>query len=246
MGLGAAGALPWFHAFLGQAASEHGDLDSLGWLAEQAEALFVTMPTPLANGILTGARAHLARLRNDLDAADDLAHQALAFLADAGTKLPLVDALELVASLACAFESDKEAVRLLGAAETARTAIGYARFPGQRAQFESSVETARSRLSEDGFLEAWSEGVGMTLDAAVAYTRRGRGERKRPSVGWASLTPAEVDVVRAVAEGLTNAQIAKRLFVTPNTVKTHLQHVYTKLGIGSRAELAAAVARRPL
>jgi DNA-binding CsgD family transcriptional regulator len=71
-----------------------------------------------------------------------------------------------------------------------------------------------------------------------------RGPRKRPTVGWASLTPSERRVVDLAVEGLTNAQIAERLFISHRTVQTHLTHVFAKLRLSSRAELAAAVARR--
>jgi DNA-binding CsgD family transcriptional regulator len=77
------------------------------------------------------------------------------------------------------------------------------------------------------------------LDEAVTYAARGRGTRSRPSTGWASLTPAEREVVRLVVDGLTNPQIAARLFVSRATVKTHLSHVYAKLGVANRTELAA-------
>jgi DNA-binding CsgD family transcriptional regulator len=73
--------------------------------------------------------------------------------------------------------------------------------------------------------------------------QRGRGERKRPSSGWASLTPTELDVARLVSEGLANKQIATQLFVSPRTVQTHLTHIYTKLGITSRVQLAQEAAR---
>jgi DNA-binding CsgD family transcriptional regulator len=76
--------------------------------------------------------------------------------------------------------------------------------------------------------------------------RRGRGERQRPQIGWASLTPVERDVVRLVAEGHTNAEIGQRLFMSVNTVKKHLSRVYSKLDVDGRADLAAQVARRDL
>ena len=82
----------------------------------------------------------------------------------------------------------------------------------------------------------------LTLDEAVALAQRSRGERRRPSTGWASLTPVELDVARLVADGLTNPAIATRLLMSPNTVKTHLSHIFTKLDITSRAELARLVA----
>jgi DNA-binding CsgD family transcriptional regulator len=74
------------------------------------------------------------------------------------------------------------------------------------------------------------------------YAQRGRGERNRPTSGWASLTPTERDVVRLVSEGLANKDIATRLFVSPRTVQTHLTHVYTKLGLTSRVQLAQEAA----
>ena len=84
----------------------------------------------------------------------------------------------------------------------------------------------------------------LSTTEAIAYAQRGRGERKRPSSGWASLTPAELDVVRLVSEGLGNKDIATRLFVSPRTVQSHLTRVYTKLGLTSRVQLAQEAARR--
>jgi DNA-binding CsgD family transcriptional regulator len=89
---------------------------------------------------------------------------------------------------------------------------------------------------------AWAEGAGLSLEEAIAYARRGRGERKRPTSGWASLTPTERDVARLVAEGLANNEIAARLFISRRTVQTHLTHVYAKLGIASRVQLAQEAA----
>jgi DNA-binding CsgD family transcriptional regulator len=56
--------------------------------------------------------------------------------------------------------------------------------------------------------------------------------------GWAALTGAELTVARLVAEGLTNREVAERLFLSPHTVNSHLRHVFSKLGINSRVELA--------
>ena len=71
-----------------------------------------------------------------------------------------------------------------------------------------------------------------------------RGRRGRPADGWASLTPTELQVVATVAEGLSNPQICARLFMSRGTVKTHLSHIYAKLGVANRAELAAAAIGR--
>ncbi len=73
---------------------------------------------------------------------------------------------------------------------------------------------------------------------------RARGERKRPSSGWDALTPMETQVVALASEGLTNPQIAERLFVARGTVKIHLSHIFSKLGVSTRAELASEATRR--
>jgi DNA-binding CsgD family transcriptional regulator len=98
-------------------------------------------------------------------------------------------------------------------------------------------------LGEKDFESSWAEGAALSTEEAIAYAQRGRAERKRPASGWASLTPAELDVVRLVNEGLANKDIATRLFVSPRTVQAHLTHVYTKLGLTSRLQLAQEAAR---
>ena len=65
---------------------------------------------------------------------------------------------------------------------------------------------------------------------------------ERPERGWQALTPSEFEVARLIAEGLTNRAAAERLYVSPNTVGTHLRRVFAKLGIRSRVELTLLVA----
>ena len=74
--------------------------------------------------------------------------------------------------------------------------------------------------------------------------RRPRQVARRPAFGWDSLTPSELQVVDLAVTGLTNREIAERLFVSRRTVATHLEHVFQKLGHGNRVELTADAARR--
>jgi len=98
-------------------------------------------------------------------------------------------------------------------------------------------------MGEKDFDAAWAEGGALSIEEVIAYAQRRHGERKRPTSGWGSLTPAELDVARLVSEGLPNKDIAERLFVSPRTVQAHLTHVYTKLGLTSRVQLAQEAGR---
>ena len=69
------------------------------------------------------------------------------------------------------------------------------------------------------------------------------GNANDPVAAGAHSRPTERDVVQLVSEGLANNDIATRLFISPRTVQTHLTHVYTKLGLTSRVQLAQEAGR---
>lgn len=138
------------------------------------------------------------------------------------------------------------AVRLFGAAGALRTDTGGVAFALESAEWEPDRAAARERLGAERFATAWAEGARLSMKEAVSYALRGRGQRQRPSTGWASLTPAERQVVGLVTEGLTNPQIGERLFVSRRTVQAHLHRVFAKLRVSSRAELATEATRRKI
>jgi DNA-binding CsgD family transcriptional regulator len=109
---------------------------------------------------------------------------------------------------------------------------------------DETAETVAAALGEEQWGAVRAEGGALSLDDAIAYATRARGARGRPSTGWASLTPTELDVVRLAADGHTNVEIGARLFMSRATVKAHLSHVYAKLGVANRTELAGAAAER--
>jgi DNA-binding CsgD family transcriptional regulator len=154
------------------------------------------------------------------------------------------DLLECLASLADGSGSHLSAVRLLGAAHMIRQRNGVIRCQVYEAEFATLVERLRSTLGPAELGAAWDAGAALSTDEAIAYALRGHGERRRPSTGWDALTPTECDVLRLLSEGLGNKDIATRLFISPRTVQTHLTHVYAKLGLTSRVQLAQEAARR--
>jgi DNA-binding NarL/FixJ family response regulator len=174
----------------------------------------------------------------------DDARQAMVIAADMqGYVVMVPDGLECLAHVAGDAGSHREAARLFGAGHAARLQAGVPRLTTLDADHDLRLAAVREALGESDFQAAWDEGAALTIEEAIAYARRGRGERKRPSKGWASLTPTELDVVRLACDGLGNKEIAARLFVSRRTVQAHLSHVYSKLGVSSRMQLAQEASR---
>lgn len=115
----------------------------------------------------------------------------------------------------------------------------------QAGQRDTAVE-----LLTEGILGCEQFGAGRDIARAEAALRawgirRGRrGPRTRPPTGWESLTRTELSVVQLTVEGLTNAQIGQRLFISARTVETHLSRVFAKLAVSSRVQVATEAARR--
>jgi DNA-binding CsgD family transcriptional regulator len=148
------------------------------------------------------------------------------------------DDAETLAAAARAYQPGTRPLELAGACEDAGAAYARHGYPDRARPLLEQALALYERLDAGRDLaraEAVLRGAGL---------RRGRrGPRGRPASGWASLTPAEQAVADLVADGLTNPQIGARLYISRRTVQTHLVHVFAKLDIASRAQLAAQVTR---
>jgi ATP/maltotriose-dependent transcriptional regulator MalT len=154
--------------------------------------------------------------------------------------------------LLCGGMVEADQAMLLEAVETLRAA-------GRPMEFATACEQGGAALGRSGPAErarelrqeaiAIYEGLGAYRDVRLASEAlRGDGGRKRPRVrrpttGWESLSPTERRVVPLVVEGLSNAAIAERMFVSHRTVETHLYHLFHKLDVKSRLELALRASR---
>jgi DNA-binding CsgD family transcriptional regulator len=228
-------------AFRAQAALAGGDL--IGARRAADDAVMTTTGCHLMVALTTRARVAIAQ--GEPQQAERDTHDALARAAELKAYLGIPDALECLATLAGDAGSHREAARLFGAAAAIRQRMGAVRFRIWDAGYEASVAALHNAMGGEDFDAAWAEGAALSVEEAIAYAQRGRGERKRPTSGWESLTPTERDVVRLVSEGLGNNDIATRLFISRRTVQTHLTHVYTKLGLTSRVQLAQEATRHP-
>ena len=222
-------------------------LDQPEKAAEHAQQAADINDRQLRNPLIAAtARQRLAAaalLRGGPSNAESLAHEALATTVEHGFKPLILQVLDVLAGVAVALESFEESARILGAAERAREELGHVRWDREQEKFEALEQRVRAQLGENATTEL-EAGRAITTDEAIGWLRRARGTRKRPAGGWESLTPTELQVVKLAGQGLTNPEIAARMFVSRGTVKVHLSHIYSKLDVRNRSELAALTAKK--
>jgi len=142
-------------------------------------------------------------------------------------------------------------VRLSGAVEALCQAVNGVLIPGVYAIQEFTIAAARAQLGEDVFTAAWAEGRTMTPEQALAAPEPAPLLEPVPTVSQPlpagkplpaarpaysdGLTEREVEVLRLVAQGLTDAQVAQQLVISPRTVNWHLTAIYSKLQVTSRS-----------
>ena len=124
--------------------------------------------------------------------------------------------------------------------ETARTRLAFgARLRRARLRVRAREELGAALATfEQLGARSWADQAGAELEATGATARR------RDASTVDDLTPQELQIARLLAEGRTTRETAAAIFVSPKTVEYHLRHVYDKLGIRSRQELAAALDAR--
>jgi DNA-binding CsgD family transcriptional regulator len=233
--------LPWLIA-LHQASSNIAAAEQ--WLLD-GRALLAKAPNGRVAALLDLREASLAIGHGDAKLADQCTRAALTAADDINCPQEIVDAFEMLTIIAATYESWTEAARLHGISARSRDTLGYRLVQEpEHGRLDRALRDARAALGDGAFDAAAAEGRQLSPGDAIAYVERARGERRRPRHGWDSITPTEHQVIELAAEGLTNAQIATRLIMGQETVKTHLSSVYTKLGVSRRAQLATQLAAR--
>jgi len=192
-----------------------------------------------------------ARLR-DLPAASAYYQESLALFQELDDQPSLAACLEGWAGVVARQEDASWAARLWGTAEVLRAAGGPSDLfnlpatPEEQADQERMRAVVRAQLGEQAYTQALSEGRAMTPAQALVAQRRpvlsrgpnapgSRDRQPMPSLSALDdLTEREVEVLRLVAQGLSDAQVAQILVVSPRTVNAHLRSIYSKLGITSR------------
>jgi ATP/maltotriose-dependent transcriptional regulator MalT len=231
---------------LGAAKRIAGELDSAQAVLDEATALVTPIGNDWLLALIESEQALITRERGETAQAEDLLHSALSRQVRHDLKPGIAATLDELGRLALDADSTNEAVRCFAAADALRAAIGLARRPFDDTERAPHVDGARDLLGEEAFDQLWNEAANLSLGEMIEYVSRARGERKRPLSGWDSLTPTELRIVTLVSSGLTNPQIAERMFIARGTVKVHLSHIFAKLAVTTRAQLATQATKRGL
>jgi len=190
----------------------------------------------------------VAGLQGDYGRSEALLKESLALFWQLGYKWRTSYCLLELGRTACGLGQFERGARLFGAVATLRQITGVGPRPSDLTEDDRAIITLRSALGDAAFAAAWAEGRAMTSEQAIEYAlattevippKAKRREKRIRNAHVDLLTPREQEVAALVARGLMNREIASQLTVTERTAETHVQNILNKLGLSSRAQIAA-------
>ncbi len=227
-------------------------LQNLGYMAEsrgdyaQARAIFeqgLELSEDLGDERMVARRLSdlggIAYRANDFSQAHDLLARSISALSHMEEKFSLFDALRQLAQVMLAEGQARNAALVLGAIQSGPEELGWHVLAEEQRAIDESIASIRDKLGEDGLDDALNKGHAMTLDRIVEFALA-EPAALPPAGPFAprdpnALTPREVEVLRLVADGLSDAQVAEKLVISVRTVNSHLSSIYGKLGVKSRS-----------
>ena len=226
-----------------EVALSQGDIDMARSLIEKSLAFYREKGFQQYSAEALVTLGHVATVEADYATAQACYEESLVIAIEIDDQRVIPLSLEGVAAVVAAQGVLVWAARLWGAADILRETTGRPLQSRERARYEQAVTDTRTQLGEKDFAAAWTQGRMMTPAQALAA----QGQAMRPAESLATphakspltypdgLTAREVEVLRLVAQGLSNAEIAEQLIISLLTVKAHMRSLYNKLGISSRS-----------
>ena len=233
---------------LGVVAFGQGDAAQATERLSEALALSRSMNDPWGSASALAWLGSVHAARGDLEAAAAALEEALTLFRQIGSIERIADVICRIGVLAVARGELEPAARLFAAAESIGQRIGIVQALPERATYEAAIAALR-RGDGEAVTAAWVEGATWSLDDAVAATAAllaptpAPARTARDAMG---LTGREVQVLRLLAEGRSDREIAEALFISRRTASTHVQHIYDKLGVASRSAAATYAVRHGL
>jgi predicted ATPase/class 3 adenylate cyclase/DNA-binding CsgD family transcriptional regulator len=234
------------YSLAGRLAFSQGDTATACRLSEESIVLYRELGDQQGIAQSLSLLARVEAHHGDYGAARTLFEESLTIARKVDDQVLIAVCLEGLAGMVAAQGESAWATRLWGAAEALRDAMGVPLPPVEYAGYERSVAAARAQLGETAFTPAWVEGRTMSPEQALAAqepvtlphplaTEPAPAPPAKAPSSPAGLTARELEVLRLLATGLTDAQIAERLVISPRTVNNYLTSIYGKIQVSSRA-----------
>lgn len=249
--------------FLGMISLDEHDYERMVALLEESLALFREPNDLRGIGMCLTVMGQTALDKGDGERAAVLFEEATRVLRELRDKVGTFYCLLGVAGVAGARRRSNRAARLWGAAEALREAAGFSMSPFTRNvyDYDGHLAAARAQLDAEAWDAAWAEGRAMTPEQAVEYALE---EPSRIDIGaqpqapptrvpmvparplFEPLTARELEVLGLISDGLSNQQIAARLYIAVSTVKGYINIIFKKLGVQTRTQAVAEARKRRL
>jgi DNA-binding NarL/FixJ family response regulator len=195
-----------------------------------------------------GHRGHAALLLGDPVLAANLFAESIAIAEQMDDVHHNLGAVAGLAGVALALGQPERAARLLGAVEAMKEASGIRR-PSLAPQSERITRQVQDQLTDPEFTAAWDEGRALRFADAIADAltlASSASAQEAARDGGSRLTARELDVLRLLALGNSDKEIAAALSIGTRTVQTHVGNLFAKLGVNGRTEAATVAVRRGL
>jgi predicted ATPase/DNA-binding CsgD family transcriptional regulator len=225
---------------LGDIQLRQGNYEQANTFLEASLNLLKKLGDKWSLALALGALGENFRRQGNYQQAESHFQQGLAIYQELNNTVDVLWILQALAIRAVEQGQAKRAVHLWGAAESLREAVHAPLSFSYQSDYAPFLKSARNALGEKAFASAWTEGRSLTLEQAITLARSAPVLEMSPQTAHGEtqlygLTSREVEILRLVATGLTDAQIAERLVISPRTVSKHLQSVYSKLDLPSRS-----------
>ena len=234
---------------LASAAAAAGDLPGARRLVTEALQASDRAGDKMVRGISNGLLGTVEWLLGNSATAEARLKEAVGIQDLIGHRWGMLTSLEGLAWVAGSSGRLERAALLLGAGAALSEELGIILFPHGQAQHDACEQAVRAGLGEAGYRGCWERGFALGREQVVAAALED-APAAVPQAAEADdagdLSARELEVARLVGDGLSNRAIAADLFVSVATVKTHVSHILSKLGLESRVQIASWLADRGL